>query len=310
MISPKTRVKITSRFIPQSATGKWIVPILPYGWVSVFLVIPFFIILYISFSESQTAIPPYIGLYQWAKDMKLTIVLNVGNYISLFQNDFYVLSFLKSLKIATISTFCCLLIAYPMAFFIARAPKEKQIFLILLIVLPFWTSFLIRVYAWVGLLNTSGIINSLLMWLGVINSPLPLINNDFAVCIGIIYSYLPFMILPLYTAIEKIDPRVLEAAHDLGCRPFKTFWKVTLPLSWTGVVAGSMLVLIPASGEVVIPILLGGVDNLMVGKVLWQEFFNNGDWPVACALAITLLAVLMLPLVLLQRMGQKAETGE
>lgn len=290
-----------------SPWGRKILFLIPYMWVSVFLIVPFLIILKISFAESQISIPPYKELLEWLDASRIKITLNLGNYTSLFHKDFYLKSFVKSLEIAGISTFFCLVIAYPMAYFIAQAPKNKRLILLLLIVLPFWTSFLIRVYAWIGLLNTNGIFNTLLIKLGLIHSPLPLINNTLAVCVGIIYSYLPFMVLPLYAAIEKIDPSILEAAYDLGCHPFKAFLKVTVPLSLRGIITGCMIVFIPAMGEVVIPLLLGGANCLMVGKVVWQEFFTNGDWPVASALSIVLLGVLLIPIIFLQRADSPKE---
>jgi putrescine transport system permease protein len=247
----KLALEKTRRFNFYLTLGRKLIVLIPYGWSFIFLFVPFLIILKISLSEPQTAIPPYMNIAEWLDNYRLKIMLNFENYTLLLHNKFYLKSFLKSVKIASISTFFCLILAYPMAYFIARADREIRILLLLLIILPFWTSFLIRVYAWIGLLNGSGIINSFLLWLKIIDSPLPLINNDFSVCLGIVYSYLPFMILPLYVAIEKIEPTLLEAAYDLGCRPLMAFLKITLPLSMPGIITGSMIVFIPAMGETV-----------------------------------------------------------
>ncbi|KIO36457.1 ABC transporter permease subunit [Shewanella sp. cp20] len=272
----------------------------PYFWLLMFFALPFAIVLKISLSTPAVAIPPYEALYQYA-DESLQIMLNLGNYILIFEDHLYVNAYLGSLKMALVTTFGCLLIGYPMAYAIARAPKQHQTVLILLVMLPSWTSFLIRVYAWMGILSNNGVVNNLLMWLGVISEPIQMLNTNFAVYIGIIYTYLPFMILPLYANLSQLDGSLLEAAADLGSRSLNTFWKVTLPLSKGGVIAGSMLVFIPVVGEFVIPELLGGPDSLMIGKVLWQEFFNNRDWPVASSLAIVMLALLIIPITLFHR---------
>lgn len=272
----------------------------PYFWLLLFFALPFAIVLKISLSTAAISIPPYESLYTYA-DESLQIMLNLGNYLLIFDDSLYVHAYLNSLKMACITTLGCLLIGYPMAYAIARAPKQQQGLLILLVMLPSWTSFLIRVYAWMGILSNNGVINNVLMWLGVISEPIQMLNTNFAVYIGIIYSYLPFMILPLYATLSQLDGSLLEAASDLGSRSLNTFWKVTLPLSKGGVIAGSMLVFIPVVGEFVIPELLGGPDSLMIGKVLWQEFFNNRDWPVASALAIVMLGLLIIPITLFHR---------
>lgn len=279
--------------------------LIPLVWLVVFLALPFLILLRISFSEPTIQIPPYLPLFEWETSTLLSINMNFKNYFAIFKTPLYSLSFLNSLTLAAISTFFCLLIAYPMALYISRTPARYRNLLLLLIILPFWTSFLIRVYAWVGLLNTNGLINNFLIWTGLIKDPLPLINNSFAVCVGIVYSYLPFMILPLYVAIEKMDLQYLEAAYDLGCPPWKAFWKITFPISLPGVLTGAMTVFIPAVGEFVIPVLLGGVDNIMIGKLLWIEFFKNADWPKASALAIVMLGALFVPLVILFRLSNR-----
>jgi len=272
----------------------------PYFWLLLLFALPFAIVLKISFSTAAISIPPYESLFNYA-DESLQLLLNIGNYLLIFDDSLYIYAYLGSLKMACITTLGCFLIGYPMAYAIARAPKQQQTLLILLVMLPSWTSFLIRVYAWMGILSNNGLINNLLLWLGVIGEPIQMLNTNFAVYIGIIYTYLPFMILPLYATLSQLDGSLLEAASDLGSRSFNTFWKVTLPLSKGGVIAGSMLVFIPVVGEFVIPELLGGPDSLMIGKVLWQEFFNNRDWPVASALAIVMLVLLIIPITLFHR---------
>ena len=273
---------------------------IPYVWLLVFFALPFAIVLKISFSSAAIAIPPYEPTFNYV-DEALNIFLNIGNYLLLLDDSLYYMAYLSSLKMALISTIGCLLVGYPMAYAIARAPARMQTVLLLLVMLPSWTSFLIRVYAWMGLLSNNGLINNTLMWLGVISEPIQMLNTNFAVYIGIIYAYLPFMILPLFATLVKLDMSLIEAASDLGSRSFNTFWKITLPLSKSGVIAGSMLVFIPAVGEFVIPELLGGPDSLMIGKVLWQEFFNNRDWPMASSLAIVMLGLLIIPITLFHR---------
>jgi len=274
-----------------------------------FFLIPFAIILKISLAETQVAIPPYTALVEYAEE-KLTFVLNLGNYLYLLQDEMYFDSYLQSLRVASISTLLCLLIGYPIAWSIVHSSPSVRNVLLMLVVLPSWTSFLIRVYAWIGILKNNGLLNNFLMYLGVINEPLPLLHTDLAVYIGIVYAYLPFMILPLYTALMRMDYSLIEAASDLGAKPWKTFLTVLLPLTKSGIVAGSMLVFIPAVGEFVIPELLGGPETLMIGKVLWQEFFNNRDWPVASALAVVMLAVLIIPIILFNRNQAKELEGK
>ena len=246
------------------------------------------------------AIPPYEPVFRWV-DNTLSVVVNIGNYLFLLSDSLYFAAYWGSVKTAFLATVVCLLIGYPMAYAMARAPKHWQLVLLLMVMLPSWTSFLIRVYAWMGILGNQGLLNSFLMWLGFIDQPLKMLNTNFAVVLGIVYAYLPFMVLPIYTNLVKLDVRLLEAASDLGCRSLTTFWAITLPLSKAGILAGSMLVFIPAVGEFVIPELLGGPDTLMIGKVLWEEFFNNRDWPVASALAIVMLLLLLVPIVLFHR---------
>ncbi len=274
----------------------------PYLWLLAFFAIPFVIVLKISFSWMQPIQPGYAPLIEWVEETRrLVVSFNFDNYQVLLRESLYVDTFLYSVKVAAVSTFWCLLIGYQMAYAIARSKPSTRNLLLMLIILPFWTSFLLRVYAWVGLLKTNGVINNMLLALGLIDQPLTLLYTDFAVYIGIVYSYLPFMILPLYSNLEKHDLTLLEAAADLGAKPVKAFVKVTLPLSMPGIVAGCLLVFIPAVGEFVIPSLLGRTDQLMIGTVLSAQFFGARNWPVAGAVAIVLLLVLLLPILLFQR---------
>ena len=293
------------RLLPR---GRHFVIGVPFFWLFLFFMLPFFIVLKISFAEADVAIPPYTEVWTWV-DNQISLVLNLGNYLLLTEDDLYVSAYLGSLKMAAISTLLCLLIGYPMAYAIARADKEMQTVFVLLIMMPTWTAILIRVYAWMGILSTNGLLNGFLMHLGLISEPLQILNTNVAVYIGIVYSYLPFMVLPLFANLVKHDLTLLEAAADLGCRNISAFWKITVPLSKNGIVAGSMLVFIPAVGEFVIPELLGGPETLMIGKVLWQEFFNNRDWPVASALAVVMLAILIVPIILFNRNQAKELEG-
>jgi putrescine transport system permease protein len=287
---------------------RWYLIAVPYIWLLVFFLIPFLIVFKISFSQTALAIPPYTPLFDisrgWEGVQDFLSHLSFDNYRFIFGDALYVNAYISSLKIASISTFLTLLVAYPIAYGMARAPKEWQPTLVMLVILPFWTSFLIRVYAWIGILKKEGLLNLALMNLGLISEPLTIMNTTTAVYIGIVYSYLPFMILPLYASLEKINPSLLEAAADLGSRPTRSFWQVTFPLSLPGIIAGCFLVFIPAMGEFVIPDLLGGSETLMIGKTLWSEFFANRDWPVSSAVAVVLLLVLVIPIVLFQRNQQ------
>jgi putrescine transport system permease protein len=289
--------------------GRALVIALPYGWHILFFLVPFMIVLGLSFSEGILSSPPYTPLYTWVDESFLQIRLNFANYLTLFEDDFYFGAYIESLKISSISTFFCLIVAYPMAYGIARASPRQRTLLLMLVILPFWTSFLIRVYSWIGLLSNQGLLNSFLLYLGIIKQPLSLLNTHFAVILGIVYSYLPFMIFPLYATLQKMDPQILEAASDLGCKPVRTFFTITVPLSMRGAIAGSMLVFIPAVGEFVIPELLGGSDTLMIGKVLWIEFFTHRDWPMASALAVALLTFLVLPIIAFQKLIIREEEG-
>jgi len=286
-------------------TRRWLVIAVPYAWLLLLFLVPFFIVFKISLSDVATAIPPYTPTFDLSQGFAGIAdffgKLDFENYAFILDDSLYVNSYWSSLKIAAIATFLTLLVAYPMAYGMARAPKGWQPTLVMLVILPFWTSFLIRVYAWIGILKKEGLLNLLLMNMGLISEPLTILNTTTAVYIGIVYSYLPFMILPLYASLEKINPSLIEAAEDLGSPPWRAFWQVTFPLSLPGVLAGCFLVFIPATGEFVIPDLLGGSDTLMIGKTLWSEFFNNRDWPVSSAVAVVLLLVLVIPIVLFQR---------
>jgi putrescine transport system permease protein len=290
----------------QKQTGRRIVVAAPYLWLIVLFLIPFIIVFKISFSEARMAMPPYAPLIEWRDGVIVGIKLYFSNYRFLFTDRLYASAYLYSLKVAAVSTLWCLLIGYPMAYAIARSTAAWKNLLLMLIILPFWTSFLLRVYAWIGLLKSNGVINNVLLSIHVIHEPLTLMQTDFAVYVGIVYSYLPFMILPLYANLEKHDSTLLEAAADLGARPWRAFLRVTLPLSMPGILAGCLLVFIPAVGEYVIPTLLGRTDQLMIGRVLSDEFFANRDWPVASAVAILILILLVVPIMLFQRV-QKSE---
>jgi putrescine transport system permease protein len=282
---------------------------IPYFWLLLFFLAPFAIIFKISLADPLVALPPFTPLIDWAAQGWERIYMTLDNYLFLFQDRYYAIIYLSSIKLAAVSTLLCLLLGYPMAYFIARQPPRWRNLLLLGIILPFWTSFLLRVYAWIGLLNTNGVINNFLQWLGLIDQPLPLIYNDFAVYLGIVYSYLPFMILPLYANLEKQDLDLQDAAADLGARRWQVFLDVTLPLSLPGVIAGSLLVFIPAIGEFIIPALLGGSDTLMIGRALWDEFFINRDWPVASAVSVVLLLILVVPLMWFQKTQARREEG-
>ena len=281
----------------------------PYVWLLALFLIPFFIVFKISLSDLALSIPPYTptmkdGIGQMIK------AFDFENFVFLTTDDLYWKAYLSSLKIALFSTGLALLVGYPMAYGMARAPEEWRPTLMMLVILPFWTSFLIRVYAWVGILSNEGFLNQFLLWTGVISTPLTIMNTTTAVYIGIVYTYLPFMILPIYAALDRLDESLIEAAQDLGCSRTKAFWLVTVPLSRSGIIAGCFLVFIPALGEFVIPSLLGGSGTLMIGKVLFEEFFNNRDWPVASAVAVILLLILIVPIILFQRNQQRQAEAE
>ncbi len=279
----------------------------PYLWLLLFFLAPFAIVLKIALSEAMLARPPYAPLFEWGADGSLAVRASLRNFLFLLRDDLYWKAYLNSARIALISTAFCLILGYPVAYGIARSSATARTVLLMLVILPFWTSFLLRVYAWIGILKNNGPINNMLLAIGIIDEPITMMQTDFAVYVGIVYAYLPFMILPLFARLARIDHTLLEAAADLGCRPLRAFLTVTLPLSLPGIVAGSLLVFIPAVGEFVIPALLGGPDTLMIGRVLWDEFFANRDWPVASAVAIAALFLLVIPITVFQRLRSDQE---
>ncbi len=276
----------------------------PYLWLILFLLIPFLIIFKISVSEMQLSRVPFKDIITYS-DGALNLSLKLGNYLFLAQDPLYILTFISSLKFAFLTTLFCLLIGYPFALCMARAKPEYRATLMMLVILPFWTSFLLRIYAWKGILTSNGILNNALMSLGVISEPLQIINTPFSLTLGMVYAYLPFMIFPLYNNLVKQDHRLIEAAMDLGATPWTAFWKVTFPLSLGGALAGALLVFIPAVGEFVIPELLGGPDSLMIGRVLWDEMFSNNDWPMASSVAVVLILIVIVPFVILNHQQEK-----
>ena len=298
----------------RPSLARWLVVLVPYAWLLILFLIPFVIVIKISLSQTAVAQPPYVPVFDlsagWQGMIDAVRELTVDNYVWLTEDALYLRAYLSSLWIALLSTVLVLLVAYPIAYGMARAPKGWQPTLLMLVILPFWTSFLIRVYAWIGILKKEGLLNQLLLGVGVVDEPLTILNTNWAVYIGIVYSYLPFMVLPLYAALERLDHTLLEAAADLGCPPTRAFWKITFPLSLPGVVAGCFLVFIPVTGEFVIPDLLGGSDTLMIGKTLWSEFFNNRDWPIASAVAVILLLVLVVPIVVFQNLETRRAERE
>ena len=288
------------------ASWKFLVVFVPYVWLLIFFLAPFFMVLKISLAELRIASPPFTPMFSTDESGATIIRLIFDNFSYLWEDSLYLNTYLNSLKISTTSTVLCLLIGYPIAYAIVRSTPTARNILLLLVILPFWTSFLLRVYAWMGLLADQGTINHLLAWLGIIESPVRMLYTEFAVYVGIVYTYLPFMILPLYANMEKLDMSLLEAASDLGARPLTRFLTVVLPLTVPGIAAGSLLVFIPATGEYVIPDLLGGGNVLMIGRVLYNEFNANTDWPVASAVAIVLLLLLVLPMMLYQHIQSRA----
>ena len=282
---------------------------MPYIWLLLFFLAPFVIVFKISLADPIIAQPPFTPLFNQGSDGGFSIYTTFDNFLYLFQDSLYFVTYLNSVKLAFIATLFTLLIGYPIAYGIARSPQPTRNILLLLVVIPFWISFLLRVYSWMGILKTNGLINGFLLWLGVIDQPLELLYTDTAVYIGMVYSYLPYMILPLYANLVKLDIRLLEAASDLGAKKWQGFVDITLPLSMPGIIAGCLLVFIPAIGEYVIPALLGGADTLMIGRVLFDEFFLNRDWPVASAVAIVLLLLLVLPIVYFQKKQAQETSG-
>jgi putrescine transport system permease protein len=289
---------------PRRSWGQRLVVLVPYAWLVAFFLIPFLIVLKISLSQSAIAQPPYLPVLDpaagWAGLKEFLAGLSFGNYAAIAADSLYLSAYLKSLQVAALSTAILLLIGYALAYGMARAPRRLQPLLLTLVILPFWTSFLIRVYAWSNILQRDGLLNQALIALRIVDEPPVWLSTDAAVYIGIVYSYLPFMVLPIYAALEKMDETLFEAAADLGCPPWKAFWLITVPLSLPGVVAGALLCFIPIVGEFVIPDLLGGSDTIMIAQALWTEFFTNRDWPIAAAIATVMLVVLIVPIIAYQ----------
>ena len=271
----------------------------PYLWLVLFLLVPFVLVFKISLADLKFGIPPYTPLTS-IKDEAIQLTVHLRGYALLFTDSLYISTYISSLKMAAVTTFWCVLIGYPMAYYIARSPDSVRNVLLLAVILPFWTSLLLRVYAWVGILRSDGLLNGALMAMGIIDAPLEIYRTDWAVYIGLVYAYLPFFILPAYANLVKLDTRLLDAAYDLGARPWRAFVSVTLPMSMPGIIAGAMLVFIPAVGEYVIPELLGGADTLMMGRIMWTEFFTNADWPMASAVTVIMVLLLLVPMIVFQ----------
>lgn len=300
--------KLLARLMPNNP-GRAVVIGVPYLWLVLFFLLPFLIVLKISVSEMNVGQPPFKPLTEMV-DNFLNIRVYLGNFISLFDvanDDLYARTYLSSLKYAAWTTIFCLVIGFPFAYFMARARPTIRPALLMLVMMPFWTSFLLRVYAWKAILTTNGVFNQILIGLGIIGEPLHMLHTPFSLMIGMVYVYLPFMILPLYANLVKLDGRLLEAAADLGATPWQRFWLVTVPLSKSGIIAGSMLVFIPCVGEFVIPELLGGPETLMIGRVLWDEFFSNNDWPMASSVAVVMILLIIVPLAIFNRYQAQAQ---
>jgi putrescine transport system permease protein len=290
--------------------GRTLVALIPYAWLAAFFLVPFLIVFRISLSDDVLAQPPYAPLFDWSAGWEgvreFIAALDFENYAFVLSDTLYLHAYLQSVWIAALSTAILALIGFPLAYAMARAPRAWRPILLMLVILPFWTSFLIRVYAWMGILAREGLLNQALLSLGIVSEPVEILATNGAVVLGIVYSYLPFMVLPLYAALDRLDESLLEAAADLGAPPWKGFWLVTFPLALPGLIAGSLLCFIPAVGEFVIPDLLGGSDTLMIGRTLWTEFFSNRSWSIASAIAVLLLLVLIAPMVLYQNIQARS----
>jgi putrescine transport system permease protein len=286
-------------------TGRTAVVAGPFIWLLLFFLVPFLLVVKISFADLQLGIPPYTELTAFT-DGVLRITLDISHYAFLLKDSLYFATYVNSVVVAAISTLLCLLLGYPMAYYIARSNPSTRNVLMMAVMLPFWTSFLIRVYAWIGILKNNGLLNNFLITIGLIHTPIELYRTNTAVYIGMVYSYLPFLVMPLYAHLVKMDLTLLEAAYDLGAKPWKAFWQITLPLSKNGIIAGCLLVFIPAVGEYVIPELLGGANTLMIGRVMWNEFFDNADWPMASAVTCAMVLLLLVPMALFQYSQAKA----
>jgi len=290
---------------PAWFSGKTAVIGIPYFWLAICSLLPFLLVLKISFGEMD-ANGPFGTLFSYA-DGVLNLKLKLINYIYLAMDDLYIIAYLNSIRYAALTTVMCLIIGYPFAYFMARASQSRRSILMMLVMLPFWTSFLLRIYAWKGMLSNNGVVNNFLMSIGVIDAPIHMMNTEFSLMIGMVYSYLPFMILPLFTNLSKLDVRFIEAAADLGSTPWSTFWRVTVPLSKSGIIAGSMLVFIPCVGEFVIPDLLGGPSTIMIGHVMWDEFFSNVDWPMASTVTVVVILGVLIPMGILNKYQSEDE---
>lgn len=286
-------------------SGKTAIIGMPYFWLIICSLLPFLIVLKISFAEMDISNP--LGTLLTYTEGIVDIKIKLTNYLFLGQDDLYFLTYLNSIKFAVITTLICLFIGYPFAYFMARAKPSTRITLLMMVMLPFWTSFLLRIYAWKGMLSNQGVINNFLIYIGAIDVPLNMMYTPFSLLIGMVYSYLPFMILPLFTNLSKLDVRFIEAASDLGSTPWNTFWRVTVPLSRSGIIAGSMLVFIPCVGEFVIPDLLGGPATPMIGHVMWDEFFSNNDWPMASAITVVVILLILIPMGIFNKYQAKEE---
>ncbi|AOJ09885.1 ABC transporter permease subunit [Burkholderia mayonis] len=289
-------------------TGRTAVIAGPFFWLVLFFLVPFILVVKISFAELRLGIPPYTELTSLAEGV-LHVTLNLQHYAFLFSDSLYFATYVNSVVVAAVTTLLCLLLGYPMAYYIARSNPGTRNMLMMAVMLPFWTSFLIRVYAWIGILKNNGLLNNFLIWTGLISTPIELYRTNIGVYIGMVYSYLPFLVMPLYAHLVKMDLRLLEAAYDLGAKPWKAFVQITLPLSKNGVIAGCLLVFIPAVGEYVIPELLGGANTLMIGRVMWNEFFNNADWPMASAVTCAMVLLLLVPMAMFQHFQAKEQEG-
>ena len=289
-------------------SGRHFVIGVPYIWLLLIFLVPFLIVFKISVTEMLSPVDPFGNLMSYV-DGFVTFKIKVSNYIFISEDNLYLFTYLNSLKFAFITMLLCLAIGYPFAYFMARARPTLRPTLLMLVMLPFWTSFLLRIYAWKGILANNGLLNHLLLSLGLIDAPLHMMHTSFSLVLGMVYAYLPFMILPLYANLAKMDIRFLEAAADLGATPWQAFWRITVPLSKSGIVAGSMLVLIPCIGEFVIPELLGGPETLMIGRVLWDEFFSNNDWSMASAVTVVMILLILLPMAIFNKYQAKHEGG-
>lgn len=294
------------KHLPSGA--QWVIAA-PFLWLLLLFFVPFLLVVKISFAELRMGVPPYTELLE-LRDGVLRLTLQFSSYVSLFSDSLYFDTYISSLRIAAVTTLGCLLLGYPMAYYIARSSPARRHLLLIAVMLPFWTSFLIRVYAWIGILKNNGLLNQFLMWSGMAAAPMEIYRTTAAVYIGMIYSYLPFLVVPLYAHLVKMDLRLLEAAYDLGAKPWYAFWRITLPLSRHGIIAGCLLVFIPAVGEYVIPELLGGADTLMIGRVMWDEFFSNADWPMASAVTCAMVLLLLVPMAVFQYLQVKELEGK